>query len=58
MTEPPISKGANQKGAKLWTILVKSETNTEQANNAYNLLSINQTVRYHHASTGFPVADT
>jgi hypothetical protein len=37
---------------------VKSETNTEQANNAYDLLSIRQTVRYHHPATGFPVAHT
>jgi hypothetical protein len=58
MTEPPILQGCKPKGAKLWIILVKSETNTEQANNAYNLPSISQTVRYHHAATGFLVADT
>ncbi len=58
MTEPPILQGSKPKGSKLWTILVKSEANTEQAKNAYNLLSISQTVRYHHTSTGFPVADT
>ena len=38
--------------------LVNSETNTEQANSLYNLLSISQTVRYHHATAGYPVADT
>jgi hypothetical protein len=32
--------------------------NTEQANNAYNLPSISQTVKYHHATAGFTVADT
>ncbi len=58
MTETPILQGCKPKGAKLWTVLVKSETDIEQANNAYNLPSISQTVRYHHASTGFPVADT
>jgi hypothetical protein len=58
MTEPPILQGCKPKGAKLWTILVKSETNTEQANNAYNLPPISQTVRYHHTAAGFPVADT
>ncbi len=58
MAEPPILQGCKPKGVKLWTVLVKSETNTEQANNAYDLPSISQTVRYHHTSTGFPVADT
>jgi hypothetical protein len=58
MTEPPILQGCKPKGAKLWTILIKSEPNTEQANNAYNLPSIGQTVRYHHASAEFPFADT
>jgi hypothetical protein len=46
------------KGAKLWAILVTSEINTEQAYNSYNLPSISQTVRHHHAAAGFPVADT
>ncbi len=58
MTEPPILQGCKPKGAKLWTILEKSETNTERANNAYNLLLISQTVKYHHAAAGFSVADT
>jgi hypothetical protein len=58
MTEPPILQGCKPKGAKLWTILVKIETNTEQANNAYDLPSISQTVKSHHASAGYPVADT
>jgi hypothetical protein len=59
MDEPqPILQGYKPKGAKLWIILMKSEMNTEQANNAYNLPSISQTVRYHHAAAGFPVADT
>jgi hypothetical protein len=57
-TEPPILQWCKPKGAKLWTMLVQSETNTEQANNAYDLPSISQTVRYHHTSAGFPVADT
>jgi hypothetical protein len=30
----------------------------EQANNAYNLPSISQTVEYLHAAAGFPVKDT
>ncbi len=29
MTEPPILQGCKLKGAKLWTILVESEMNTE-----------------------------
>ncbi len=58
ITEPPTLQGCKPKGAKLWKILGESETNTEQANNAYNLPSISQTVKYHQAATGFAVADT
>jgi hypothetical protein len=58
MTKPPILQGRKPKGAKLWTISAKSETNTEQANNSYNLPLISQTVKYHHTAAGFPVADT
>ncbi len=38
--------------------LVNSKTNTEQANSSYDLPSISQTVRYYHATAGYPVADT
>jgi hypothetical protein len=58
MTELPILQGCKPKGAKLCIILVKSETNIEQANNACDLPSISQTVRYHHTSAGFPFTDT
>jgi hypothetical protein len=37
---------------------ISKETNKDQANNAYDLLSISQTVRYHHLVTGFSVGDT
>jgi hypothetical protein len=36
----------------------RSETNTKQANNAYDQPPISQTVKYDHAAAGFPVADT
>ena len=57
MTESPILQGCKNKGAKLWTISAKDEQNTEQANNVYDLPSINQTVKYLHAAAGFPVAE-
>jgi hypothetical protein len=57
-TETPILQGCKPRGAKLWTISVESETNTEQTNNAYHLPLISQTVKYHHAAAGVPVADT
>jgi hypothetical protein len=37
---------------------MESEMNTEQAITAYDLPLISQTVKYHHAATGFPVVDT
>jgi hypothetical protein len=40
------------------TISVGNKTKKEQANNAYNLPSINQTVKYLHAAAGFPVEET
>jgi hypothetical protein len=58
MTEPPILQGRKPKRAKLWTISAESEANTKQANNTYNLLSINQTVKSHHAAAGFAAIDT
>jgi hypothetical protein len=57
-TEPSILQGCKPKGAKLWTISAESETNTEQANSAYNLPLNSQKVMYHYAAAGFPVADT
>jgi hypothetical protein len=44
MTEPPILQGCKSKGAKLWAISAGNETKKEQANNAYNLSLISQTV--------------
>jgi hypothetical protein len=45
MTEPSILQECKPKGAKLRTILIKNEMNTERAKNAYNLPSISQTVK-------------
>ena len=56
-TEPPVLQGCKAKGAKLWTTSA-NETTEEQANNAYDLPSISQTVRYLHTAATFPVKDT
>jgi hypothetical protein len=62
MTKPPILQGCKSRGEKLWTVSTKNkmrkERSKEQANNAYNLPSISQTVKYLHAAVGFPVKDT
>ena len=58
MTKPPILQGCKLKGVKLWTISAENVKKTEQANNAYNLPSISQTVKYLHEAEGFPVTDT
>ncbi len=61
-TEPPILQGNKSRGAKLWTTSAqykrKKEQAKERANNAYDLPSIKQTIRYLHAAAGFPVKDT
>ena len=56
-TEPPVLQGCKVKGAKLWTTLAH-ETTKEQANIAYDLPSVSQTVRYLHAAAGYPTKDT
>jgi hypothetical protein len=58
MTEPPILQGCKSKGAKLWTISAGNKTKMEQANNAYDIPSISQTIKYLHTAAGFPVEDT
>jgi hypothetical protein len=61
-TKPPILQGSKSRGAKLWTTSAKYTTKKERAkewaNNAYDLPSIKQIVRYLHAAAGFPVEDT
>jgi hypothetical protein len=57
-TESPILQRCKLKGAKLWTITAENRKKMEQANDAYNLPSISQTVKYLRAAAGFPVADT
>jgi hypothetical protein len=57
-TEPPVLHGRNAKGAKLWTVLADEEATKEQANKEYDLPSIRQTVRYLHATAGFPTEET
>ncbi len=62
MTKPPILQGCKSRGAKLWTVSTKNKTRKEwikeQANNAYDLPLISQTVKYLHAAARFPVEDT
>jgi hypothetical protein len=55
--EPPILQRCKSKGAKLWTISTK-DMKKEQANNAYDLPSINKTVKYLHTAAGCLVKET
>ena len=57
-TTQPILQGCKTKGEKLWTISADDSPTTEQANHAYDLPSINQTIRYFHAAAGFSTEDT
>ena len=57
-TEPPVLHGRKAKGAKLWTVLADEEATKEQANKVYDLPLIRQTVRYLHATAGFPTEET
>jgi hypothetical protein len=58
-TTPPILKGCKSEG--LWTVTVD---NTEQVgfrqkvNNVYNIPSTKESIRYLHATAGFPVKET
>jgi hypothetical protein len=56
--EPPILQGCKENGANLWTISVDQKATKEKALHAYDLPSVNQTVRYLHAAAGFPVKET
>lgn len=59
MTEPPILHGSKLNGEKLWTISGKTGKNKrEEVSNVYSLPSVQQSVKYLHASAGFPVCDT
>jgi hypothetical protein len=62
MTKPPILQGCKPRGAKIWTVSTKNKTRKEQkkeqANNAYDLPLISQTVKYLHKAAEFPVKDT
>jgi len=58
MTEPPILQGCKTQGDKLWTVSADEEPTKEQAQHAYDLPSIGQTVRYLHAAAGFPTEES
>jgi len=58
-TTDPTLQGSKTKGVKLWTIEANDTSAKERANKeVYNLPSIAQTVRYLHATTGFPTEET
>jgi hypothetical protein len=53
--KPPVLQGCKEKGDNLWTVSTNEEEGEEEANNVYNLPSTKQSLRYLHASAGFPV---
>ena len=57
---PPVLQGSKEKGEMLWTVSVPQTTRKkrEEISNVHNLPSISQTIKYHHASAGYPVEDT
>jgi hypothetical protein len=57
---PPVLKGRKAKTEKLWTISAadNADHNREETNNVYSIPSIPHTIRYLHATAGFPVKET
>jgi len=55
-----VLQGCKKKGETLWTIQVPQATKEkrEEISNVYNLPSIFQIIKYHHAAAGYPVKDT
>ena len=53
-------QGCKRKGETLWTVSAPKTTRKkqEEISNVYNLPSISQTIKYHHASVGYPVEDS
>ncbi len=59
MTKPPVLHGTKTNGKKLWTISSKqSKLRKEEADNMYSLPSISQSIKYLHATAGFPTKET
>jgi len=60
MSKPPVLQGCKKKGETLWTVSVPQTMmkKREEIPNVHNLPSISQTIKYHHASVGYPVKDT
>ena len=60
MSKLPVLQGCKKKGETLWTVSVPQTTRKkrEEISNVYNLPSISQMFKYHHASAGYPVEDT
>ena len=59
-SEPPVLQGCKKKGETLWTVPIPQTTRKkrEEISNVYNLPSISQMIKYHHAAVGYPVKDT
>jgi len=57
---PLVLQGCKKKGETLWTVSVPQtmRKKREEVSNVHNLPSISQTIKYHHASAGYPVQDT
>jgi hypothetical protein len=60
MSRPLVLQGCKKKGETLWTVSVPQtmRKKREEVSNMHNLSSISQTIKYHHASAGYPVQDT
>jgi len=60
MSEPPVLQGCKKKDETLWAVSVPQTTmkKREEISNVHNLPSLSQTIKYHHASAGYPVEDT
>ncbi len=56
--EPPVLYGRKLNREKLWRVLARSKTHKqEEANSVYSLSSIPQSIKYLHATAGFPVKE-
>jgi hypothetical protein len=53
-SNPLVLQGCKENQDNLWTVSANEE-GEEEANNVYNLPSTKQSIRYLHASAGFPV---
>ena len=58
-SKPPVVQGCKSNQEKLWMVSAnQNDQISEEANNAYSLPSIPQTITYLHAAAGYPVKET